>query len=136
MPKKANIREKPQKDHGLKVNPKAIRNLKTLKNEEAFYFYEAVGKPTGLNARNLPDFLEKVKSVKLESLLFHLQRGDFKNWIENALGDPKLAKNIEKIPLSHDERLRMKIRTAVESRLRESETSITFQMNNDIPVTV
>ena len=56
----------------------SVKILRTVDDQEAFYFYEAFGKPTGKAARNLSDFLDIVKSVKTESLMFHLQRGDFR----------------------------------------------------------
>jgi len=79
MPPKIRKKRKIQKSRGLEVNAEAIRILRTVKDEEAFYFYEAIGKPTGESARSLSDFLEKIKSVKLESLLFHLQEETSKN---------------------------------------------------------
>lgn len=74
--------------------------LRTLGEQESFYFYEAIGKPTGIVARNLSDFLDKVKVVKSESLVFHFRRGDFQNWIDKTLGDPVLAKKLAGISSS------------------------------------
>ena len=81
MPKESKPNKKKRISQDVRVEDKAIRILRTLNNEEAFYFYENINKPTGQSARNLNEFLEKVKSVKLESLVFHLERNDFKNWI-------------------------------------------------------
>jgi len=108
-----------QKRRGLEVNTKAIKILRTLTKEEAFHFYEAVGKPTGENARSLSDFLEKANSVKLESLLFHLQRKDFQNWTKKTLDDSKLARRIGRIRPSHDDDLRTKMCTTIENRIKE-----------------
>jgi HD superfamily phosphodiesterase len=105
----------------IKVDVKATRTLRTLGNEEAFHFYEDIDKPTGENARSLRDFSERIESVKLESLVFHLKRNDFKNWIENTLEDPKLAKRLEKIPVTYNKRLRTEISAAVRNRLKELE---------------
>ena len=106
-----------------------------MRDEEAFYFYEAIGKPTGENARSLSDFLEKIKSVKLESLLFHLQRKDFQTWIKKILGDSKLARKIGRIPPSHDDDLRTKIHATVENRIKELRgTSLTLLVNEDLAV--
>lgn len=119
MPQKIRKMRKPQKSKSLKVNIEATRILRTVRDEEAFYFYEAVGKPTGESARNLSEFLEKVKSVKLESLLFHLQRKDFQNWIRKIFGDSKIARKMDRIPPLYDNETRMKIQAAVESRIKE-----------------
>jgi predicted adenine nucleotide alpha hydrolase (AANH) superfamily ATPase len=135
MPPKIRKKRKPQKSSGLEVNAEAIRILRTVKDEEAFYFYEAIGKPTGESARSLSDFLEKIKSVKLESLLFHLQRKDFQTWINKILGDSKLARKIGRILPSYDEKLRTKIQAAVESRIRElGETPLTLLVSEDLAV--
>jgi hypothetical protein len=97
-----------QKRRDLGVSAEATKILGTVRDEEAFYFYEAIGKPTGENARSLSDFLEKIKSVTLESLLFHLQRKDFQAWIKKTLGDSKLAGKMDRIPPSHDDDLERK----------------------------
>ena len=105
----------------MKVHAKATKTLRTLSNEEAFRFYEDVGKPTGESARSLSDFLERIESVKLESLMFHLTRNDFKNWIKNTLEDSELARKLGKIPATHNDKLRTKICSIVRNRLKELE---------------
>jgi hypothetical protein len=112
---------------GKKQNPEvdmeAMKVLRTLGDREAFYFYEAVGKPTGQSARDLSGFLENVKSVKPESLMFHLQRRDFQNWVEKSLGDSKLAKRLGMVASSKSEDARMDICRAVENRIKELKES-------------
>ena len=104
----------------LKVDRNAVRILRTVKGEKAFHFFEGFGKPIGENAKSLSEFLERIGSVKLESLLFHLQRKDFQNWIKKTLGDPKLARRIGKIsPLQSEEDLRTQIKTAIENHVAE-----------------
>ena len=135
MSPKIQKKRKTQKSRGLEVNAEAIRILRILRDEEAFYFYEAIGKPTGESARSLSDFLEKMKSVKLESLLFHLQRKDFQTWIEKTLGDSKLARKMDGIPPSHDDELRTKIHATVENRIKELRgTSLTLLVSEDLAV--
>ena len=137
MPTKIWRKRKTQKDRGLKVNTEVVRILRTVKDEEAFYFYEDIGKPTGENAKSLPDFLEKIKSVKPESLHFHLQRKDFQNWIEKTLNDSELARRIEKILPSHDEDIRTRIHATIENRIKElRDTSATLLVNPDLAVAV
>jgi len=101
------------------VHSEAMKVLRTLGDHEAFYFYEDIGKPTGEVARSLPDFLDKVKSVKSESLMFHLQRKDFQNWVEKILGDSKLAEELRNISPSDSDDVRSKIHETVENRMRE-----------------
>lgn len=107
------------KRQGFEVNTEAIRILRTLKEEESFYFYDSIGKPTGENAGSLFDFHEKIKSAKLESLVFHLQRKDFKNWVNKTLGDSKLARRIGRIHPSCDDNLRGKMCSTIEKRIKE-----------------
>ena len=133
MSMKIKNKRKTRKSRGLEVNTEAIKILRTVKDEEAFYFYQAIGKPTGESAKSLSDFLEKIKTVKLESLQFHLQRKDFQNWIEKTLGDSKLANKIERISPSNDEALRTKTQSNIESRLRElKEASIPLLVNENL----
>jgi hypothetical protein len=121
----------------VKVDVKATRTLRTLSNEEAFHFYEDIGKPTGESARSLRDFLGRIESVKLESLIFHLKRNDFKNWVENTLEDPKLGKKLEKIPVTHNNRLRAEVCSVVRDRLKELEvTSDLVTICVDEPATI
>ena len=121
MPKNSKQNKTNRTRQSVRVEGKAVRALRTLGNQEAFYFYETIGKPTGQSARSLNEFLDKIKSVKLESLVFHLQRKDFKNWIANTLGDPKLAQKIQMLPTEHKDQLRTLICTTVEARLKELE---------------
>ena len=102
----------------IKCDEDAVKLLRIVGEEEAFNFYAAVGQPTGERAVSLPDFLEKTKTVELESLVFHLQRKDFQNWLKKTIGDSDLARKIGRIRVSCDDRVRMKISAAVESRLR------------------
>lgn len=84
---------------------------------KAFHFYMAVEKPLNLYACGLQDFLEKVQNVNVESLEFHVCRGDFESWFM-CLGDVELGK---KMALLKDkkfcgEELRQKLKAIVESR--------------------
>lgn len=108
---------------------KPTHGLAMSEVKNAFCFYEAVDRPTGETASSLPDFLEKLKTAKLESLLFHAQRDDFSNWIENTLGDANLAAKIEKIRILYANSLRTRIRKALENRIRELDV-------DEAPVTV
>ena len=77
---------------------KILRNvasnvLRSVPPQNAFYFYRAIGVPTGAAARNLPDFLGILNTIDLTSLQFHLARGDFENWVI-MLGDNTLARQL------------------------------------------
>jgi hypothetical protein len=131
MPAKQQKKTKTRRQQHEEPKPEATEVLRTLNDQESFYFYEAIGKPTGENASSLIDFLEKIKSVKLGSILFHLPRKDFQNWTRKILGDPKLATRIARIPISHDESVRAKVHAIIEDRIRElrptSPTTLTIE---------
>ncbi len=131
MPSKSDKRRKAKKKHDLEITVEADRILRTVGNEQAFYFYEAMGKPTGESAKSLSDFLGKARSVRLETLLFHLHRKDFQNWIEKTLGDQELAHNIDRIPRSNNDRTRKRICRSIENRMRKLQaSSISFLVND------
>ncbi len=115
-----------QNKHHIECGGTAVKILRTVSDEEAFHFYMAIGQPTGKKATSLQDFLEKMKTIKLESMVFHLQRKDFQNWLEKTIGDSELATRIGRIRVSSNDRVRMKIGAAIESRLKDlkEETSL------------
>jgi hypothetical protein len=128
-------RKSQQKRQALDVDEDSVRTLRPLREEEAFHFYTTIGQPTGEAATSLTDFLEKIKSAKLESLAFHLQRKDFQIWARTTLGDSKLARKMARIPLSHDDNLKRKLCTAVENRIKELvETSKTIYISEGLAV--
>ena len=51
-----------------------------------FYFFNDVGQYTGLYAISLMDFYIKLRSLDTKSIDFHMNRGDFQNWIRD-IGD-------------------------------------------------
>jgi hypothetical protein len=122
--------------HGLKVNVEAMKCLRTVDPSESFHFYEAIGKPTGQNASNLTEFLETAKSVKIESLRFHLERKDFQNWIEKTLGDTTLARRIAKTSTKHEGNIRARIQSTLEKRIKElAGPTLTMIVNTEQIVT-
>jgi len=96
----------------------AANVLRTVPPQNAFFFYRAIGAPTGAAARNLPDFLGIVSTIDLASLQFHVTKGDFENWIK-MLGDNSLAKQIGDLKgrKLRGEELRVQLIDAVKSRL-------------------
>ncbi|TMI35803.1 hypothetical protein E6H25_04535 [Candidatus Bathyarchaeota archaeon] len=92
--------------------------LRSVPPQNAFYFYRAMGAPTGAAARNLPDFLGIINTIDITSLQFHLGRGDFENWVK-MLGDNTLAKQLAglKEKQLRGEQLRSELVDAVKARL-------------------
>ena len=102
---------------------KILRNatsnaLRSVPPQNAFYFYRAIGAPTGAAARNLPDFLGILNTIDLTSLQFHLGRGDFENWVK-MLGDNTLATQLAglKEKKMRGEDLRLQLVDIVKARI-------------------
>jgi len=83
-----------------------------------FNFYTGVGQPTGLSARSLREFYEKVKRIDVASLEFHAYRGDFKNWAQAVVKDEVLVSKLENMKQSElkGESLRDRIAWEMEAR--------------------
>ncbi|UCE15743.1 MAG: hypothetical protein JSV12_07725 [Candidatus Bathyarchaeota archaeon] len=73
------------------------RILRKVLREEAFYFFSSIGNYIGERAVSMEEFSEKIKEVNNKSLEFHLYRGDFEKWVDEVLGDAKLAKRISEL---------------------------------------
>jgi alpha-amylase len=90
---------------------------------EPFMFHSAEGEKgyLGMMAWTLDGFLEALSRVPLESIEFHLGRGDFEAWARNSLGDASLAVGISKLRKSHAVRTRIRpgLRRLVRLRLAE-----------------
>jgi len=120
----------------VKVSQSAVEKiLRTVSRDEAFYFYEEVGKPVGHIARSLVDFRDKVNAVRWSSLVFHLKRKDFENWVKGVIGDSELAKKISKIS-PDDFNLKNKLFTIIDKRINElkEKPSIPTVVSEDLVV--
>lgn len=71
--------------------------MEKASKENAFYFYTSVDQYTGESASSLEEFLDKVRVVDIESLEFHLQRGDFKKWFREVWFCEELVEKTRKI---------------------------------------
>jgi alpha-amylase len=84
----------------LESNKKIVEILRTVPYEKGFHFYTAPGHFTRETATSLDAFEKKLQVVPMDSVNFHLQRGDFQKWIEDTLGDIELAKRVSLIKLT------------------------------------
>ena len=98
----------------------ALNILKSVSLENAFHFYNALDQYAGIDANNLKDFVDKIQTIDLKSVEFHVPRKDFELWI-NSLGDLELAKRLELIRMKKltGKNLRTEIHKAVSSRFAE-----------------
>jgi hypothetical protein len=98
----------------------ATKVLRTLPQNEAFYFFEDINRYTGKSASSLAEFCEITKTVDKKSIIFHFDRQDFVRWAKETLHDPKLAKRINNIKKTKSEkRLRTQIYKVSKKRLKE-----------------
>jgi len=98
------------------------RILSTVTYDRAFWFYNGLGKPSGEHAISLLDFRNKLKVVSSESLVFHLKRRDFQNWISEVIGDADLASRLDKIQAKNNS-LRSTLYAFVSNRIKELQDS-------------
>jgi len=105
--------------YGITEKGKAIlQAIKPVPKDAAFHFYTAIGQPTGFSAESLKDFYEIVKRVAVESLDFHLHRGDFENWLKSVFKDEALVNEVANLKASqlNGEDLRQGILKAIAAK--------------------
>ena len=96
---------------------KALAILAPTPRDKAFHFYADIGKPLNVYAPDLLDFCDRICQVNVESVQFHVCRGDFESWFK-SLGDEELAKKMALVKAKNlcGEELREEIRKMVECR--------------------
>jgi hypothetical protein len=112
----------------LKDSP--LAKLKFARSGEEFHFIKSVSfiLPTNYIAYDLKEFADVLKKITIDSIYFHIfearlrlekPTNDFAFWIENSLGDKKLANNISSFDpyTSTLEDLRNKIIQIVERKI-------------------
>ena len=117
---KAKMSNAPTKKE-IKVNTELVKKiLRTVPQNEAFYFFIDIGEYTGEYAISLDNFCNKIRLIELKSVLFHFDRQDFEKWIKGTIGDAILADKIGKIKNSVTrEEFRTEIHRIVEQRLSQ-----------------
>ena len=105
----------PQVDKNLASNI-----LQTFPLEKAFHFHYSLNQYSGIHAVSLNEFVDKIRTVDLKSIEFHVPRKDFELWIR-SLGAIELAKRMEHIRMKKlsRENLRTEIYQTVNSRCEE-----------------
>ena len=108
---------------------------RALSNQESFYFYDAIGHPTGEKAVSLTDFAGKIETINLSVISFHFYRGDFERWIRNTLNDPVLASRLcpDDKQIISGESLRRFIADQVRTRLVEL-NGISVELKLNLPI--
>jgi hypothetical protein len=113
------ITEKGKKALGIpEINKEtATAILSHTSRDKAFHFYAGIGKPLNLYAHDLQDFCDKILKVNVDTIEFHVTRGDFEAWFA-CLGDAELAKKtaLLKEKKIAGEELRRKLHEIIENR--------------------
>jgi len=116
---KAGLVRKVGSGYGITENGRAILKAFTpVPRDMEFHFYTGIGQSTGFAAKSLKDFYEIVKQVAIDSLEFHLYRGDFESWIQTAFNDAAFAEELTKMEKAKlkGENLRKEIIKVAEAR--------------------
>ena len=80
-----------------KINKRfAEKALSKPSAEKAFHFFRGIDQPTGILSDSLVDLCDKIKTLDIEPIEFHMSRGDFENWV-SSLGDVELAKRLRMV---------------------------------------
>lgn len=95
--------------------------LRTVPREKAFYFFTSIGNYTGESASSLKEFMEKLSPLDVGSVEFHAYRGDFEKWVNEVLGDNRLAEEIGALRKSglRGEQLRSQLCALVSRRYQQ-----------------
>ena len=105
-----------KKQNDSKLSEKILNQIK--ESSKGFHFYEDIHKPLHQTAMSLEDFGNKIKTIPSHSLEFHMKRGDFSKWVEDTIGDTKLARAINRINASGED-LRKELSSTVGKRIEE-----------------
>ncbi len=105
--------------YGVTNNGKAaIKAFTPLSEDRAFVFYTQIGHPTTFSAKSLVEFYSLTGQVGLDSLEFHMARGDFEKWARDSLSDNRLAIEITAVKVANlkGEKLRKELQKAIDQK--------------------
>lgn len=94
-----------------------------LPESKRFYFRKA----DGYAAANLWEFRQALNQLPIDSIKYHLERGDFERWLRKVLHDHELARRIRKTThrgIEENERLRQSLVEVVANRYAELESLV------------
>ena len=97
----------------------AQRILRRVPYQEGFRFSRGTGDYTGQVAMSLADFGEMLQTVDSQSIVFHMGRKDFENWVRNIFGDEELAESISRRKVFQGESLRKELTTLTMKRVTD-----------------
>ena len=98
----------------------AQKILSPVPYEQGFHFFAPDGHYSGETAMSLCSFLRDLQHLDMQSIRFHLERGDFQKWLRTTIGDEELARRIDNIDkTAPDEPLSQQLSETVQKRISE-----------------
>jgi predicted transcriptional regulator len=73
----------------------ALKAFTMVPEEMVFRFYYGIDQPAGLTANSLGDFYKIIKKTSVDSVEFHLYRGDFEAWLKDVCKEAELAEEFK-----------------------------------------
>ncbi|MEM2182708.1 MAG: polysaccharide deacetylase family protein [Candidatus Bathyarchaeia archaeon] len=109
------------KAEAIKPEAKYRRLLRRVPADRGFRFFYGFASPTGIVANSLEEFYEALKRVSIESIIFHIERGDFERWVLSVIGDDELASRLASLPKMwrKKDELRRALLNLLEERIKE-----------------
>lgn len=105
--------------YGITQKGKSVlKAFMPVAQDTGFRFYYGIDQPSGFTAESLQEFYKIVKMITMESVEFHLYRGDFTNWLRNACKDAELAGEFDAAKAAglNGEELRKRLLKALDAR--------------------
>lgn len=75
----------------------SVEGILVLPADRPFYFHSDIGKYTGVTASTIIELMNKLQTVAMESVEFHLYRRDFERWIRDVFQDITLAERMSSL---------------------------------------
>ncbi|MFQ3661352.1 MAG: HAD hydrolase family protein [Chloroflexaceae bacterium] len=97
-----------------------------LPYDKRFHFHDGQGRYLGESAANLWELRGALSTLPLDSLRYHVERGDLERWVSLVLRDPELGRQIGKITRRHlgGEALREALVAVVSERYDELDSLV------------
>lgn len=97
--------------------------LRRLPTDRGFTFFYEFARSTGVTVHDVSAFARTVDTIPLKSLRYHVERGDFENWLSQVVGDKKLAERTSAVAREKliDEALRKRLSAVAIARVKELE---------------
>ena len=91
-------------------SPKAALSLRCVPPDKAFSF-SSYDRPAGYAAHSLQELTNMLEFTPDDVIRYHVEREDFYHWIDQVIGDTKLAEKIRGV----DDR--SKLRSTIQNRI-------------------